>query len=614
MKIDTLQVQFGREDCGNGEDIEGTASYAHDRLSVTFNVRCSPETVIEQIARSERAIVAVFSDAADSDDKTVEDPRVPTPQFLIEALDRVEKRVAAQESSASATAKLVVHLQERLEDEAKQQKELSARLAAFAGDCSRQIAEQGKRALDTAAQVASASARIETKLAEQEKARADEVAALKQELGVLNSTLSTLCDGMRSGNVLTTAIIDRVTRLEATATAAKPKEPQVELMNATSAPSPAADIRKINELRERSQAGFGDCKQALIAADGDVDEAAELIKKQGLATAQPNRAARAHDLGVRGLVEPPPARQSNGEIICVAITEGTERARESTKKDTSAAKLLERENARDAELPVVMSKAIARGIAKPATPEPEPENACIAQLPAAEQERLRSFVKDAVKAAEPIVCAAEIVETVMKEGAIAAAKLGARPDAPPPDLGKAFGIDVNAAPSFAADAPPDESEDELPGDEKQVSVAQLMHDAAAMQHCVETLKGFATEASSYYKELNNTSALPFSRLLFAIGKHNLTGATPLDRWVAARVAERAELRAYISAIINCLIEEGGDQYVRSNLKKLTANFIAPMLDVLLAPGSRKLPADQIESALATVRGSIKSLTAAQGSA
>lgn len=607
MKIDTLQVQFGRENCGDGEDIEGKAVYANGELSVSFDVKCAPETVIGQIARLERAIAAVFSDDADSDDKTVEDPRVSTPQFLIEMMDRIEKRLAEQESSASATAKLVIHLQERLDTESRERQALSTRLAAFADECSRQIAEQGKRAFDTAAQVASASVRIETKLAEQEKTRADEVAALKQELRALG-------DSVNAGTSAQMALADRVAQLEVVANVAKPKEPQVELANTISAPSPAADIRKINELRERSQAGFGDCKQALIAADGDVDEAAELIKKQGLATAQPNRAARAHDLGARGLVEPPPARQANGEIICVAITEGTERARESAKKDAAAAKPVEQENTRDAELPTVMSKTIARGVAIFVPQEPEPENACIAQLPAAEQERLRAFVKDAAKAAEPIVCAAEIVETVMKEGAIAAAKLGARPDAPPPDLGKAFGIDVDAAPSFAADAPPDESEDELPGDEKRASVAQLMHDAAAMQHCVETLKGFATEASVYYKELNNTSALPFSRLLFAIGKYNLTGATPLDRWVAARVAERAELRAYISVIVECLIEEGGDQYVRSNLKKLTAHFVAPMLDVLLAPGSRKLPADQIESALATVRGSIKSLTAAQGSA
>ena len=41
----------------------------------------------------------------------------------------------------------------------------------------------------------------------------------------------------------------------------------------------------VKELRERTGAGFMDCKQALVAADGDLDKAAALLRDKGLATA-----------------------------------------------------------------------------------------------------------------------------------------------------------------------------------------------------------------------------------------------------------------------------------------------------------------------------------------
>ena len=41
-----------------------------------------------------------------------------------------------------------------------------------------------------------------------------------------------------------------------------------------------ADIAKIKEIRERTGIGFGDCKKALEACDGDIDEAIEYIRKQ----------------------------------------------------------------------------------------------------------------------------------------------------------------------------------------------------------------------------------------------------------------------------------------------------------------------------------------------
>jgi elongation factor Ts len=41
----------------------------------------------------------------------------------------------------------------------------------------------------------------------------------------------------------------------------------------------------VKELRERTGAGFMDCKRALIEADGDLDKATVLLREQGLAAA-----------------------------------------------------------------------------------------------------------------------------------------------------------------------------------------------------------------------------------------------------------------------------------------------------------------------------------------
>jgi elongation factor Ts len=41
----------------------------------------------------------------------------------------------------------------------------------------------------------------------------------------------------------------------------------------------------VKELRERTGAGFMDCKQALIAADGDIDKAVAFLREKGLASA-----------------------------------------------------------------------------------------------------------------------------------------------------------------------------------------------------------------------------------------------------------------------------------------------------------------------------------------
>src|SRR3954451_11900204 len=45
---------------------------------------------------------------------------------------------------------------------------------------------------------------------------------------------------------------------------------------------PAAPVK---ELRERTGAGFMDCKNALVASDGDVDKAVALLREKGLAAA-----------------------------------------------------------------------------------------------------------------------------------------------------------------------------------------------------------------------------------------------------------------------------------------------------------------------------------------
>jgi len=48
-----------------------------------------------------------------------------------------------------------------------------------------------------------------------------------------------------------------------------------------------ADIsaEKVKELRERTGAGFMDCKNALVEADGDLDKAVTLLREKGLAAA-----------------------------------------------------------------------------------------------------------------------------------------------------------------------------------------------------------------------------------------------------------------------------------------------------------------------------------------
>jgi elongation factor Ts len=55
----------------------------------------------------------------------------------------------------------------------------------------------------------------------------------------------------------------------------------------------------VKALRDKTQAGMMDCKEALKAADGDMEKAVEHLRKKGLATAQ-KRAGRATSQGQIG--------------------------------------------------------------------------------------------------------------------------------------------------------------------------------------------------------------------------------------------------------------------------------------------------------------------------
>lgn len=58
----------------------------------------------------------------------------------------------------------------------------------------------------------------------------------------------------------------------------------------------------IKELRERTQAGMSDCKNALVEAEGDLDKAVEIILKKGLAKSAKRASAVATEGEVRAVV------------------------------------------------------------------------------------------------------------------------------------------------------------------------------------------------------------------------------------------------------------------------------------------------------------------------
>ena len=224
---------------------------------------------------------------------------------------------------------------------------------------------------------------------------------------------------------------------------------------------------------------------------------------------------------------------------------------------------------------------------------------------AAQPRQSTGRVKQVVGAQQPAKPPASV------EGTVAAAKLGMQPNAPAPDTAKAFGIDVDAAPLFAGrvgeEEPLDEKEDALPGTEKALTVADMLHDAMAKESCIAALKQLAKDASAYFGEIKNGSALPVTTLIFALAKYDLTGATPLDKWVAKRISEQDELRTYVKAIVDCLSEEGDEKRVARNCKLLAEHFVGP---IAVAMSGRILPVAQLESALATARGTRANIKAA----
>jgi len=63
-------------------------------------------------------------------------------------------------------------------------------------------------------------------------------------------------------------------------------------------------MKLVKELRERTQAGLGDCKSALVEAGGDMEKAVEIILKKGLAKSAKRAGAVATEGEVRALVQP----------------------------------------------------------------------------------------------------------------------------------------------------------------------------------------------------------------------------------------------------------------------------------------------------------------------
>ena len=54
----------------------------------------------------------------------------------------------------------------------------------------------------------------------------------------------------------------------------------------------AADAKTVMELRERTGAGVMDCKAALTASNGNLEEAVEFLRKKGLARRKRRAAAK----------------------------------------------------------------------------------------------------------------------------------------------------------------------------------------------------------------------------------------------------------------------------------------------------------------------------------
>ena len=54
----------------------------------------------------------------------------------------------------------------------------------------------------------------------------------------------------------------------------------------------AVTAQMVKELREMTGSGMMDCKKALVEADGDMDQAVEILKEKGLARLLSQKTAR----------------------------------------------------------------------------------------------------------------------------------------------------------------------------------------------------------------------------------------------------------------------------------------------------------------------------------
>jgi len=66
----------------------------------------------------------------------------------------------------------------------------------------------------------------------------------------------------------------------------------------------AADAKTVMELRERTGAGVMDCKAALTASNGNLEEAVEFLRKKGLADAKKRAGREAKDGVVHAYIHP----------------------------------------------------------------------------------------------------------------------------------------------------------------------------------------------------------------------------------------------------------------------------------------------------------------------
>jgi elongation factor Ts len=78
----------------------------------------------------------------------------------------------------------------------------------------------------------------------------------------------------------------------------------------------AADAKTVMELRERTGAGVMDCKAALQASDGNLDDAVEFLRKKGLADAKKREGRDAKDGLVHAYIHPGARLGALVEVNC----------------------------------------------------------------------------------------------------------------------------------------------------------------------------------------------------------------------------------------------------------------------------------------------------------